>query len=389
MSNTFTKGYQDGSALTEAELDTAYQTLQLDIANTALATTGSSQGQVLTSNGSNIAASFQSISDPQGPFSIRNYGLKATVASGVMTISLKTKALADPSGTDIVNFNYSTNGVTSASYNTVNISAAVTFTVSASATLGFTSTSTSRIFVYGYYNTATSSVKLAVSARSDLDRGEAKLTTIMSASADSLQNVYASAALTVVTRMLGHVDAAITAAGLWQTPSHVNITNNVDLENVPTVNQVVYSNTTRATGTTVGRGGVAISADCGGFSTNSTVAVNVTNLSVTITTAGRPVFIGMVSSAGGNDTDPLNRTCLSLQEISTGNAYVHIKRGATDVAVYFMRATSGTDNQYSPTAPFVIDTPVAGTYTYTVTTFTTTNSNTMVVNYYKLIAYEL
>lgn len=388
-SNTYTKGYSDGSSLTEAQLDNAYQTLQADISNTALMTTGSTSGQVFTSNGSGVAGSFQGVPDPLGPFALRNYGLKATVASGVMKITLLTKAGATPSGTDIVDFVYSNNGTATGTYNSIQVEQATTFTLSASATLGFTSTSTSRIFVYGYYNTATTAVKLAVSARSDLDRGETKLTVAMSASADSLQNIYSSAVLTVIPRLLGHVDAAVSSAGLWQSPNRVNVSNNIDLENIPTVNQVVYGNTTRATGTTVARGGVAISADSGGFSTQSTTAVNITNLSVTITTAGRPVCLVMVSSNGGNDTDPLNRTCLSLQEVVSGNAFIHFKRASSDVGVYFLRATSGTDNLYSPTSPMIIDPVGSGTYTYTVQGYTTTNSNTLVVNYYKLVAYEL
>lgn len=226
MSNTYTKGYSDGNALTEAMLDNAYQTLQLDIANAALTTTGSTSGQVMTSNGSGIAPSFQTIPDPQGPFALRNYGLKATVATGVMTISLKTKALTNPSATDIVDFNYSTNGTTSASYTSVQVTAATTLAINSSANLGFASTATCRIYVYGYYNTVTTSVKLAVATRDDLDNGAGVAMTAISASADSGNILYATAALTVVPRLLGWIDSAHSSAGAWQTPTKVNINNN-------------------------------------------------------------------------------------------------------------------------------------------------------------------
>lgn len=225
MSNTFTKGYINGSALTESQLDTAYQTLQLDVANTAVMTTGSSSGQALLSNGSGVAASFQTIPDPQGPFALRNYGLKATVATGVMTVSLTTKAGTAPSGSDKVDFNYSTNGTTSASYTTIQISSATTLTVNASATLGYSSTSTNRVYIYGYYNTSAATVKLAISARSGLDSGGSVLTVAVSASSDSAETLYATAALTVMPRLLGVIDAARNSGGSWQTPSKVNIVN--------------------------------------------------------------------------------------------------------------------------------------------------------------------
>lgn len=55
MSNTFTKNFQDNSALTETALDTALQTLKPSLSNLSLATQGSSSYQILRSNGSNTA----------------------------------------------------------------------------------------------------------------------------------------------------------------------------------------------------------------------------------------------------------------------------------------------------------------------------------------------
>lgn len=63
MSNTFTKTYQDGPALTEAELDTAFQSVQPSQDNLALATFDSASGHILQSAGSNVAPVWVSASD--------------------------------------------------------------------------------------------------------------------------------------------------------------------------------------------------------------------------------------------------------------------------------------------------------------------------------------
>lgn len=58
MSNNFTKNYQDGQALTESQLDTAFQTVKPSLDNLALSTTGSTSGTVLQSNGNNVTPSW-------------------------------------------------------------------------------------------------------------------------------------------------------------------------------------------------------------------------------------------------------------------------------------------------------------------------------------------
>lgn len=224
--NTYTKGYADGAALTESELDTAYKSLKLDISNTTTLTSGSTSGQFLQSNGSGIAASFGSVPDPLGPFALRNYGLSTSTSAGALTISLKTKALSDPSTNDAVDVTYSTNGTTSATYSAVQVTSALSLTITASATLGFQGTATNRVFVYAYYNTATTSVKLAVSARADLDSGNKSTTVAMAASADSQSALYATAVLSVAPRLLGYVESALNASSQWQSATKVNVSNN-------------------------------------------------------------------------------------------------------------------------------------------------------------------
>lgn len=341
-SNTYTKNYVDGSALTEAMLDSAYQTLQPDVANTALMTTGSSSGQALLSNGSGVAASFQTIPDPQGPFAIRNYGLKATAAAGVLTISLKTKALATPSATDVVNFNYSTNGTTSASYTTVNVTAATTFTMSASASLGFTATTSLRVFVYGYYNSSAAAVKLAVSARSDFDGIGSVSATSMSASADSSLFLYASASLSVLPRLFGYVDVAHNSTGSWQTPSKVNIGN------------VVYGQ----------RGIVYSSASSGVFTSSSATMVDVTNLSVTIISSGRPIRLELIATQGASTESFLGG---SKNSTTVGGGEFQFARGTVSLGIFQLSVTAGSANlgiTAPPGTATAIDNVSAGSHTY-------------------------
>jgi len=346
--NTFTKTYADGAALTAAMLDTAVQTLQLDISNTAVATTGSTSGQGLLSNGSGIAASFQSIPDPQGPSALRNYGLKATVASGVMVVTLTTKAGSAPTSSDKVDFNYSTNGTTSASYTSIQVSGSTTISLNASASLGYTPTSTTRVYVYAYYNTAAAAVKLALSARSDFDFGGSVITTAVTAAADSHSVLYSTAAVTVVPRLMGYVDVAHNSTGSWQTPSKVNITQN------ETSNSGYY-----------------IAADTGFTSTTSTSFIAVPNQSLTVIAKGGPVEITMIG------VDPItslgNASVWNLTVNSTDlthSGYIQISRGGTALTIYELKtgntsAINALSLKVPPGVIFYVDFPPPGSHVYT------------------------
>jgi len=345
--NTFTKTYVDGAALTAAMLDTAVQTLQLDISNTAIATTGSTSGQGLLSNGSGIAASFQSIPDPQGPSALRNYGLKATVASGVMVVTLTTKAGSVPTGTDKVDFNYSTNGTTSASYTSIQVSGSTTISLNASASLGYTPTSTTRVYVYAYYNTAAAAVKLALSARSDFDFGGSVITTAVTAAADSHSILYSTAAVTVVPRLMGYVDVAHNSTGSWQTPSKVNITQN------ETSNSGYY-----------------IATSSGYVSTTSTSFVAITNQSLTVIAKGGPVEITAIGADPTTTSGNSSVWALAVNSTDFTHAgFIQISRGGTAITMYEMKTgnTSAVNALTLKLPPGVIrfvDFPPPGSHTY-------------------------
>lgn len=113
----------------------------------------------------------------------------------------------------------------------------------------------------------------------------------------------------------------------------------------------------RSTGNVVGVGGIAKSSSSSNFTTTSTLPtyVNVTNLSVTITTTGRPV--NLLIQPDGSNAGFINSS-------STNGVFLQISRGATVI---------GNASASSNTGPFqsfgsfsFVDIPSAGTYTYTV-----------------------
>jgi hypothetical protein len=118
--------------------------------------------------------------------------------------------------------------------------------------------------------------------------------------------------------------------------------------------------------------GQQISSSCGAYS--STSNADITNLSVSLTTTGRPVFIGLISDGSGNDS--------TVGSVSS-NSGIQFKRGATSLARNIL--ISGT---YAPSSSFwTVDVVSAGTYTYTAAAVI--SSGTINVNYAKLIAFEL
>lgn len=138
----------------------------------------------------------------------------------------------------------------------------------------------------------------------------------------------------------------------------------------------VATNRSRSTGTTVAAGGVAISASSGSFSTSSATYVAVTNLSVTITTSGRPVFVGLISDGSALISD------LAISGVAT--AGFGIFRDATEVGTYFL----STSNIIIPSSTLSsIDAVGAGTYTYSMKALCSGGSISVIRA--KLVAYEL
>lgn len=145
----------------------------------------------------------------------------------------------------------------------------------------------------------------------------------------------------------------------------------------------------RATGTTVGAGGFAISGSSGVFSSTSSTPVAITNLSVTITTTGRPIYVGL---------QPVNTTStVNLAGISTGAAgssagvMFYIFNGSTQIAYaqVALQVVGGSNigSTVPPSSLSIIDLQPAGTYTYSIKG--AAGSTSFAVINCVLIAYEL
>lgn len=141
----------------------------------------------------------------------------------------------------------------------------------------------------------------------------------------------------------------------------------------------------RSTGTTVGAGGVAIStpvtASYGSSSTN-------TFGTVTITTTGRPVFVGLQCG-----TPAASSGIRASSTIAAGPTYtINFYRGATLVSAIIGGIPQVNVNATSrmPGSAFtMVDIVAAGTYTYTVEAVADAYAGTFDIDNLSLIAYEL
>ena len=144
--------------------------------------------------------------------------------------------------------------------------------------------------------------------------------------------------------------------------------------------------TSKTTGTTSTVGNLALSNSSGSFSSSSTSFVNVTNLSVTITTRGNPVKLYLV-----------NGQCnVSATNFPYVQGYVQFKRDATILIQYSLSitvenasATADPNLQLPSSCLLFLDTPSSGTYTYTVQVKVQDSSNTAFITNVRLVAEEL
>lgn len=136
-------------------------------------------------------------------------------------------------------------------------------------------------------------------------------------------------------------------------------------------------------------GNVAISISSGTFTLSSlSTPTAVTNLSVTITTGGNPVFVGMISDGAV----PGGQAALFNTSGNSSNGRLQFLSGVSVIGNYDLINTAvgatNIETSYPPSGFNILDTPVAGTYTYSVQANLTTGTS-LVVSKVKLIAYEL
>lgn len=160
-----------------------------------------------------------------------------------------------------------------------------------------------------------------------------------------------------------------------------------------TSNQIAVA-ATRATGTSVGTGGVAISASSGNFTTTGSL-VNVTNLSVTIVTSGRPVSITLIPD--GTTTANLGIIALGSRPNDPSVATFSILRdgsviGACNVLLGISSLSSNAVSLIAPAAVAMIDTGAsAASHIYSIQASGggSVNAGSAAVNNCKLVVYEL
>lgn len=134
--------------------------------------------------------------------------------------------------------------------------------------------------------------------------------------------------------------------------------------------------------------GQQISLSCGTFSTSSLTTVNVTNLSVTITTTGRPVMIQLIADQSG-----VSGYIRAERSGTTTLGTVYIQRsGWTQDLVGYQVGCAGASANLSVTVPVssvtYIDAPVAGTYIYSIGAQAGLG-NTITIRNAQLVVFEL
>ena len=152
----------------------------------------------------------------------------------------------------------------------------------------------------------------------------------------------------------------------------------------------IAESVTRSTGTTVGLLGVAKSTSCGNFTTNSHAFI--TNLTVTITTSGRPVMLRLQSD-GVTDPGGLSIACQATvsggQFVSGGINFV---RNSANISYDYFGPAQGIGYMgVNPSSFSFVDIVGAGTYTYNVnaTIGTSGSSPVFFAQDIVLVAYEL
>lgn len=305
-----------------------------------------------------------------GPDTLANLTIACSVSSNALTIALKTAAGTDPSATDPVTIMFRSATLTSGAYTERTVTSAKSVVVSSGSTLGHSSATEAPIYVYAIDSEAVSGgagVELAVST-SPMDERILQVTSAEGGAggADLATSTYSTTARSnVPVRLIAVLKSTQTTAGTWAAvPTMVS---------APTQPHPIAIAQLRPTGTSVGVAGVALSASSGVFSTTSATPVDVTNCSVTLTTTGRPVWVGLTYDGSGNGASVSN---------TTNTSTLVILRGATTV---FNASLNGL---VGPAPVQTYDFPAAGTYTYKVQISTQAASTGSVIRC-RLLAYEL
>jgi hypothetical protein len=154
----------------------------------------------------------------------------------------------------------------------------------------------------------------------------------------------------------------------------------------------------KTTGSTVAAGGVGISSSSVGFNTTSGSPVSVTNLSVTITTTGRPVYLFLQNDGLGNGAAVVTLIVTNSGAALNGSAQLYFNNSISSVemgSLQFNTPVVGTFTESIPSSSFLaMDLAVnglPGTYTYSILASVNGSgtSNTIAISNTVLVAYEI
>lgn len=138
----------------------------------------------------------------------------------------------------------------------------------------------------------------------------------------------------------------------------------------------------RTVGSTVSAGGVALSSSSGSFSIGPGSAA-VTNLSVTITTTGRPVYIALIPDGVGPFSSFGATSTLGGPECQ-----LLVLKDGVQISTSSVKAATAVGSIFVPPSFLTMSFTSAGTYTYAVYVFVAAN-NTAFVSNCQLVAYEI
>jgi FtsP/CotA-like multicopper oxidase with cupredoxin domain len=147
--------------------------------------------------------------------------------------------------------------------------------------------------------------------------------------------------------------------------------------------KITDANVTRAKLESVGQ---QISSSSGSHSV--TTLADVTNLSINITTTGRPVMIFLIPT---NLAGVSGNFIMSSNAASNTSMTITLTRGATDIAIWVASHTGSTGHSVTMLPSIIhIDPIAAGTYTYKIRAVANTASGqAYAINDVRLAAYEL
>lgn len=308
---------------------------------------------------------------------VENAGFTAAASVNTMVVSLKNQEGNDPVNGASVRLAYRSPTSASGSWLFRTANAAQSLTISSGATLGTSNNLKGRIYVYLIDNAG--SLELAVSQK--YYSGDSLVNTVaMSAASDLVGVVYSTSERTGVPIVsIGYFDSTQTVAGTWvNSPSKIHIGN-------------MGSKFDRDMSSSVASiGDVAVS---NAVSQTITTKATVTNLSVSLTTSGKPVRLVLNPGTSGGIGTPghLKLYCSSSDYYHTGKIYLYRDGAEISVFDFGSKTTTslgGEEIYISPAVVDYLDNATAGVYNYTVSAEAYTN-NVLDISNVKLVAYEL